>query len=119
MKIGLVILGLNIVDNNAGAPGTWNKYVQDHLHGDYRKADLQNLTHCKQLEKVVTCLIPNTHKKYDTITFVDCRRIGDPDHDPALRSHRGTHPVTLKGFLRGRESSKVDVAQWFFNVVTE
>ena len=114
MKIGLVTMGLNTVDNNRGAPGTWNQYVQDQLKGDYRRVDLKKTAHIQELQKVLKCLIPDAVKKYDSIIYVDCRRFGDPDHDPSLRSHRGTHPATLQGFLRQHGSST-----WFFKMVTK
>eukprot|EP00973_Karenia_brevis_P019894 2728846-Karenia_brevis.AAC.1 len=32
-----------------------------------------------------------------TIVLINCLDMGDPHHDKDLRTHKGTHPTTLKG----------------------
>eukprot|EP00973_Karenia_brevis_P071225 9896594-Karenia_brevis.AAC.1 len=42
-----------------------------------------------------------------TIVLLNCMNMGDPHHDKNLRSHKGTHPKTMKDVARNMDEAEL------------
>eukprot|EP00973_Karenia_brevis_P020625 2831546-Karenia_brevis.AAC.1 len=61
---------------------------------DARNVDLNDTDTIKIIQRRFLEEFP-TYKDC-TVILIDCMNMGDPHHDKRLRSHKGTHPETMK-----------------------
>eukprot|EP00973_Karenia_brevis_P094884 12424660-Karenia_brevis.AAC.1 len=77
----------------------------DRVNKDARKVDLQDTDNLKMIQRRFLEEFP-VHQDC-TIIVIDCMNMGDPHHDPRLRSHKGTHPETMKSVAREMDENEL------------
>eukprot|EP00973_Karenia_brevis_P037801 5214791-Karenia_brevis.AAC.1 len=65
------------------------------VNKDAFKVDLNDVETIKIIQRRFVEEYP--YYKDCTIVLINCLDMGDPRHDKNLRTHKGTHPTTLKG----------------------
>eukprot|EP00973_Karenia_brevis_P030240 4167325-Karenia_brevis.AAC.1 len=66
----------------------------EEIKKDARKVDLQDPDTLKIVQRRFLEAFPEYQDC--TILVINCMNMGDPHHNPRLRSHKGTHPETMK-----------------------
>eukprot|EP00973_Karenia_brevis_P024502 3379865-Karenia_brevis.AAC.1 len=90
----------------------------DRVNKDARKVDLNDTDTIKIIQRRFLEEFPAY--KDCTVILIDCMNLGDPQHDKRLRSHKGTHPETMKSVARETDENELRrfaaaFRQWVIN----